>query len=184
MSQKFLQAEMDNSSIIDEAKWSWRNAVSMGLIDEDDTSVLFQSWDRLKLYTQHLIDSFSHPNALHAVAIKTQPHPKVLERIVDWGLGLEAASMEEVKKALNAGVSPNKIVFDSPVKTKKEILYCHEKVKGIRLNVNSIEELNRIPDLEVIFFLYSFFSFSLNKPAEEKELSFSYVLPIIVKSKS
>ena len=146
MSQKFLQAEMDNSSIIDEAKWSWRNAVSMGLIDEDDTSVLFQSWDRLKLYTQHLIDSFSHPNALHAVAIKTQPHPKVLERIVDWGLGLEAASMEEVKKALNAGVSPNKIVFDSPVKTKKEILYCHEKVKGIRLNVNSIEELNRIPE--------------------------------------
>ncbi len=137
---------MNSRSIIDEAKWSWSEAVSMGLIDEDDTSVLFQSWDRLKLYTEHLVDSFSHPNALHAVAIKTQPHPKVLERIVEWGFGLEAASMEEVKKALHAGVSADKIVFDSPVKTKKEILYCHEKVKGIRLNVNSIEELNRIPE--------------------------------------
>ena len=137
---------MDSSSIIDEAKWSWSKAVSKGLIDEDDTSVLFQSWDRLKMYTEHLVDSFSHSDALHAVAIKTQPHPKVLERIVEWGFGLEAASIEEVKKALNAGVAPDKIVFDSPVKTKSEISYCHENVKGIRLNVNSIEELNRIPE--------------------------------------
>ena len=116
---------MDSSSIIDEAKWSWSKAVSKGLIDEDDTSVLFQSWDRLKMYTEHLVDSFSHSDALHAVAIKTQPHPKVLERIVEWGFGLEAASIEEVKKALNAGVAPDKIVFDSPVKTKSEISYCN-----------------------------------------------------------
>ena len=82
---------MDSSSIIDEAKWSWSKAVSKGLIDEDDTSVLFQSWDRLKMYTEHLVDSFSHSNALHAVAIKTQPHPKVLERIVAGRLNKQIA---------------------------------------------------------------------------------------------
>ncbi|CAI8314183.1 MAG: Diaminopimelate decarboxylase [Owenweeksia sp. TMED14] len=128
-----------------EAKWSWKKALSEGLIDEDDTSVLFQSWNLLKTYTDHLVNAFSHPKSLHAIAIKTQPHPKVLERIVKWGFGLEAASMEEVKKAIDAGISPDKIVFDSPVKTKREISYCHENLKGLRLNVNSLEELNRIP---------------------------------------
>ena len=37
------------------------------------------------------------------------------------------------------------IVFDSPVKTRKEIEYCHEHLPGIILNANSLEELDRYP---------------------------------------
>ena len=136
---------MKETSLIEEARWAWKEAFSMGLIHDNDTSILFQSWGRLERYTKHLIKAFSHPNSLHAVAIKTQPHPKILEKIVKWGFGLEAASIEEVKKALKAGISPEKIVFDSPVKTRSEITYCNENVKGMRLNANSIEELERMP---------------------------------------
>jgi len=56
--------------------------------------------------------------------------------------------MEEVYLALNAGCPGPKIVFDSPVKTKHEIRICHEnpQLHGILLNVNSLEELERIPE--------------------------------------
>ena len=100
---------MKETSLIEEARWAWKEAFSMGLINDNDTSILFQSWGRLERYTKHLIKAFSHPHSLHAVAIKTQPHPKILEKIVKWGFGLEAASIEEVKKALKAGISPEKI---------------------------------------------------------------------------
>ncbi len=56
--------------------------------------------------------------------------------------------MEEVYLALHAGCPAHKIVFDSPVKTRREIQICHESagLNGLLLNVNSLEELERIPD--------------------------------------
>lgn len=84
-------------------------------------------------------------DTMHAVAIKAQSNLDVLRHIVRMGHGLEAASIEEVKLAVQAGCPIHKIVFDSPVKTKEEILYCHNEVPGIYLNVNSLKELERIP---------------------------------------
>jgi diaminopimelate decarboxylase len=95
---------------------------------------------RLNLLTEHF-----PKDTLHAIAIKTNNHPEVLKYIASRGFGLEAASIEEVKLAQNAGVSSDKIVFDSPVKTKDEIEYCHEKLSGALLNVNCFEEIKRYP---------------------------------------
>lgn len=55
--------------------------------------------------------------------------------------------MEEVYLALHAGCPASKIVFDSPVKTRREIQICHDNASlhGLLLNVNSLEELDRIP---------------------------------------
>jgi diaminopimelate decarboxylase len=64
---------------------------------------------------------------------------------VEWGFGLEAASMEEVHLALQAGCLPERIVFDSPVKTRAEIAFCQTSLPGVRFNVNSLEELERLP---------------------------------------
>ncbi len=130
----------------EEALWSVGAARGLGLIGEGDTSVLFHSWTQQKCYLDHLSAAFAHPTALHAVAIKTQPHIEILRRVVAWGYGLEAASMEEVHLARKAGCPPERIVFDSPVKTRKEIELCQEDLKGIRFNVNTLEELNRLPE--------------------------------------
>jgi diaminopimelate decarboxylase len=130
---------------IDLANWSFQLALKKKLISDTDSALIFQSWDDLEFNLQKLKSVFNHPNVIHAIAIKTNPHPKVLAKIISWGFGLEAASWEEVELAIKAGAIPNKIIFDSPVKRISEIKKCNDQLKGIRLNANSLEELERMP---------------------------------------
>ena len=133
------------SPLQQEAEWAYQTALGKGLILPEDTAVLFHSWQAHHQYLTHLSEAFAHPQALHAVAIKTQPHRDILKQVVAWGFGLEAASMEEVQLALKAGCPSSRIVFDSPVKTREEIAFCQDQLPGIRFNVNSLEELSRLP---------------------------------------
>ena len=43
----------------------------------------------------------------HSIAIKSHPHIEILKEISQLGFGLEAASIEELRRALKAGYSPN-----------------------------------------------------------------------------
>ena len=110
------------------------------MVGPEDTALIFHSWTTHRKYLTHLKEAFNHHNANHAIAVKTNPHPAILAQLVDWGFGLECASMEEVYLALQAGCPGPKIVFDSPVKTKHEIRICHENpdLHGILVNVNSL----------------------------------------------
>ena len=132
-------------NIKENALWAFRNAASNSLISKDDSALIFQSWDDLKFNLEQLRAIFDHPNANHAIAIKTNPHPSVLAKIISWGFSLEAASMEEVEMAIKAGATPNKIVFDSPVKRRSEIEKCNNELHSLILNANSLEELKRMP---------------------------------------
>lgn len=132
-------------NLSEEALWTLTELLDKQLIEEIDSAIIFQSWNELDNYLEHLKSSFPS-DSLHAVAIKTNPHPKVLEHLVKKGFGLEAASIEEVHLAVKAGADFSKIVFDSPVKTHYEINYCNDNFPGLRINVNSLEELNRIPE--------------------------------------
>jgi len=132
----------------DEAKWALEQAKERDMVGPEDTALIFHSWTTHRKYLTHLKEAFDHPDANHAIAVKTNPHPAILRQLVDWGFGLECASMEEVYLALNAGCPGPNIVFDSPVKTKHEIRICHENpdLHGILVNVNSLEELERMPE--------------------------------------
>jgi len=110
----------------------------------NDNAVIFYVKDALE-YRLNLLKENFPKQTLHAISIKTCDHPNVLKHIVKLGFGLEAASFEEVLLAKNAGADNQKIIFDSPVKTRNEIQYCHENLPGILLNANSIEELKRYP---------------------------------------
>jgi len=148
----------------EEALWAIRQLEKQDLMGPEDTAVIFHSWTQHRKYLTHLNETFdkaaasasasasnTHPEpqkALHAIAVKTNPHPGNLQQLVQWGFGLECASMEEVYLAMQAGCPGPKIVFDSPVKTRHELRICHENpaLHGIIVNVNCVEELERIPD--------------------------------------
>lgn len=114
-----------------------------GQINEQDTSLIVSHLPLLEERLQHLTQSFAS-ETLHAIAIKTNPHPQMLKHLVGLGYGLEAASIEEVNMAIAAGCAPSRIVFDSPVKTRSEI-DCVAGLTGMLVNVNSVGELSRFP---------------------------------------
>src|SRR5699024_3048688 len=122
----------------------WYKFTQSEHLSEVDTSVVYYSLTKLGQQLEFLRQTFEQ-NVLHTVAIKTNPHPAVLKYIADWEHGLEAASFEEVRMAARAGVSPDKIIFNSPVKTKREIDRCINNYPGIFINANSFDELQRIP---------------------------------------
>jgi diaminopimelate decarboxylase len=122
----------------------WALGAIESLVTDEDTAVLFVSWNALDANLRALKDAWAHPKATHAVAIKTQPHPSVLEHMVAKGFGLEAASWEEVELALAAGCPPERLVFDSPVKTRREIELCARTGPGMLVNANSLLELPRL----------------------------------------
>lgn len=82
---------------------------------------------------------------LHAIAIKANPVVEILREAVRAGAGLEAASIEEVELALAAGCSAERVIFDSPAKTRDEI--AHALRLGVYLNVDNFDELERIAEL-------------------------------------
>jgi diaminopimelate decarboxylase len=125
-----------------------REGAASGLFDDEDSSVIFESFTVLHEYATHLRAAFNHPNAIHAVAVKTNPHKEVLRALVSWGFGLEAASFEELLLAKSAGIAPENLVFDGPVKTTKEIAKCNEMFPGLNINVNCLEELDRFPSAD------------------------------------
>lgn len=116
-------------------------AIGEGLLDDANPSVIFHDLVALRSHVQELNRIFPD-GTLHAIAIKANPVVEVLRVIVEAGGGLEAASMEEVELALAAGCLPERLVFDSPAKTRADILRSLEL--GVYLNADNLEELDRI----------------------------------------
>lgn len=79
-------------------------------------------------------------------AIKANFNPRLLEIISSTCLGADCVSGGEVRAALNAGISPEKIVFAGVGKTDKEIAFSLDN--GIFcFNVESIPEIEAIETL-------------------------------------
>lgn len=121
-----------------------RQAMQHGLLTEEDTTVIWIDKNVLQAKITQLRASFPS-STMHAVAIKSNPLLKVLQQLVNWGVGLEAASMGEMALAKAAGCPNNRLVFDSPAKTRQEINEVISTYKGCHLNTDNLEELNRIP---------------------------------------
>ena len=76
-------------------------------------------------------------------AIKANSNQAILTLMKNCGAGADVVSVGELKRALQAGFNPNKIIFEGVGKSKDDIIYAIKN--NIRLiNVESIEELNMI----------------------------------------
>jgi len=85
-------------------------------------------------------------NPLVCFALKSNPNLEVLKVLAKLGSGADIVSGGELKRALQAGIPSDKIVFSGVGKTEEEILYALNVSKnGIySFNVESIEELELI----------------------------------------
>ena len=77
---------------------------------------------KMKTYIDFRIDSvkaaFPEDFIMHAMALKANSIRGVLLAAKEKGLGAECASICEAVHALSLGFAPEKVVFDSPCKTK------------------------------------------------------------------
>eukprot|EP00600_Ochromonadales_sp_CCMP1393_P005831 CAMPEP_0174959118 /NCGR_PEP_ID=MMETSP0004_2-20121128/3004_1 /TAXON_ID=420556 /ORGANISM="Ochromonas sp., Strain CCMP1393" /LENGTH=1262 /DNA_ID=CAMNT_0016207411 /DNA_START=127 /DNA_END=3915 /DNA_ORIENTATION=- len=79
---------------------------------------------------------------LHCYAIKSSPLTYLCHRAVASGLGLETASLLELKQAIRSGCDPSKVVFDSPCKSEADLRYALRM--GVMVNANSYAEVEKI----------------------------------------
>ena len=85
-------------------------------------------------------------NPLVCFALKSNPNKELLQILASLGSGADIVSGGELKRALEAGISPDKIVFSGVGKTEEEILYALKQGKHglFSFNVESLEELELI----------------------------------------
>ena len=79
-------------------------------------------------------------------AIKANNDDRILAVIRDYGLGIDCASGNEVRKALELGFEPSKIVYAGVGKRDKELRYAIEQ-QILAINCESIQELQVLNDL-------------------------------------
>ncbi len=123
-----------------------RAALSSRMIRLEDTSAIFYDLSFLEARIRHLLSCFP-PRTLHGLAVKANPLARVMELIRDISpaVGVEAASIGEVSMAMRAGYEPNRVVFDSPVKTLSDLTFALEQ--GININIDNLTELERVHHL-------------------------------------
>jgi diaminopimelate decarboxylase len=126
----------------DEAAAALEAALAQGRVGTRSALIL-HDLDALSGRIRHLRECFP-PRTLHALAIKANPVVALLRHAVECGMGLEAASLEEVALARAAGAPPDRIVYDSPAKTREEIAFALSA--GILLNADNLRELERIDE--------------------------------------
>jgi len=79
-------------------------------------------------------------------AVKANSNQAIIKLLSNLGAGADVVSLGELKRAINVGVNPKKIIFEGLGKTKHDIVYAIEK--KIRLiNIESIDELQRINEV-------------------------------------
>ena len=105
-----------------------------------DTKVLRETLDTIREELRR------NPEYEVHYAIKANYDPRLLQIIREYGFGIDCASGNEVKCAIEAGFDPKTIVYAGVGKRDKEIRYAIEQ--GIfTINCESIEELYVVNDI-------------------------------------
>lgn len=82
-------------------------------------------------------------NAEIFYAVKANSNQAIISILKNLGAGADVVSLGELKRALKAGVSPKKIIFEGVGKSSEDIAYAIKK-KIKQINIESIEELKLV----------------------------------------
>ena len=99
------------------------------LADEKETPFLVVDLEIIKQKYEELTGCF--PMAKVHYALKANPGQPVIDLLRDVGSNFDCASIFELDKVLNSGVSPDRISYGNTIKKAAHVKYAYDK--GIRL---------------------------------------------------
>lgn len=117
-----------------------RTAIEGGLL-ESNGAISIVDIGGVEANVAKLISAFPE-NFLHCFAVKSNHEAFILRLLNACGMGAEVASPNELRFALAAGFEPDKMVFDAPVKTQREIEDALKR--GIAFNIDNFQEFERV----------------------------------------
>ncbi|GAA1997955.1 diaminopimelate decarboxylase [Catenulispora subtropica] len=122
-------------------------AVVQGLLDPEETPVAaFVDLAGIADSARELLAAWpDRVDVLHAFAAKANPLVPVLALLRGHGLGCEVSSPGELAQARAAGFPAERLVLDSPAKSRRELVDALSG--GIALNIDNFEELERVERL-------------------------------------
>ncbi|KYQ90740.1 group IV decarboxylase [Tieghemostelium lacteum] len=138
------QATTKFSESIDCLEWkkkAIKKTIEEGVIPNEPLVMLYN----LNEFRKVAQESNQVFGGLQTMAVKCNPVMSLLKEANKCGLGAEVASFGELKISEAAGFSPDKIVFDSPIKTRSELEYAINL--GCKMNVDNFQELERIKEI-------------------------------------
>lgn len=107
----------------------------IGMVDLDTLDELYHAAEA----------AFDSPSPVtHAVAAKAVTLVPMMRHLAELGSGCEVASPGELQMALLAGFTADRIVFDSPAKTRHDIDTALDL--GVAMNLDNFTELARIDE--------------------------------------
>lgn len=77
-------------------------------------------------------------------SMKANPNKVFLEEALHKGVGIDAASKNEVYKAFKLGYNVNNIFFSAPGKSENDLLECYNKCVIIADSVNEIKRISEL----------------------------------------
>ncbi|MBI4777763.1 diaminopimelate decarboxylase [Candidatus Desantisbacteria bacterium] len=111
-----------------------------GIASKIKTAFYLYSHNTMKENYQSYVDAFQTIDLLVCYACKANSNLSILQALGNMGSGMDVLSYGELFKALKAGISPEKIVFNGNGKTREEMEYAL-KSRVFAFNVDSQNEL-------------------------------------------
>jgi diaminopimelate decarboxylase len=122
-------------------------AVSLArLADDVGTPFYCYSTATLERHVNVLAEAFDGQDALICFAVKANSNQSVLKTLARLGIGMDVVSEGELRRALAAGVAPDKIIFAGVGKTREELAFAlaHDI---LAFNVESEAELEALSEV-------------------------------------
>ncbi|CAG2115976.1 unnamed protein product [Medioppia subpectinata] len=110
-------------------------------IIEDNSEEAFYVVDIQDILRKHKKWLLNMPRVQPYYAIKCNPTPIVLELLSSLGVGFDCASKNEIDAVMNIGVTPNRIIYANPCKTKSFIKHAADVGVDVMTFDNELELL-------------------------------------------
>jgi diaminopimelate decarboxylase len=121
--------------------------VPLGAIaDSVGTPAYVYSQRTLERHVRVFDDAFRSAPHQICYAVKANSNLSVLRRFCEWGIGFEVVSGGELYRVLEAGASPDRVIFSGVGKTRQEIVQAL-RAGVLFLSVESAAELRMIAEV-------------------------------------
>jgi diaminopimelate decarboxylase len=117
---------------------------AIAMLSDEVPCALYFDLDAFEATLRDVKQSFP-PDTMHAIAMKANPLAACLLIAKELGFGCEVASPAELEHAMRLGFTPDRIVMDSPAKTRRDLRAA--LAAGVLLNADNLDELVRIDEI-------------------------------------